>query len=258
LKVNTFIMKKIFIMLMALVMPFMYSCDEADDIIQNLGLSDAEIIAGLKEALTVGTDTAVSIVSQEDGYYKDELIKILLPPEADIIVDNLNNPLLAGLGLDQLVEDLIMKINRAAEDAATEAGPVFWDAITGMTISDGYNILHGEDTAATHFLRENTFNELFQLFEPTMQNSLDKEIIAGVSAQSTWTTLTDQYNNVANSLVGQIAGLEPVNTDLGEYVTTKGLNGLFVKIAEEEIAIRQDPLARVTDLLRRVFGSIGI
>jgi hypothetical protein len=251
-------MKKIFIMLMALVMPFMYSCDEADDIIQNLGLSDAEIIAGLKEALTVGTDTAVSIVSQVDGYYKDELIKILLPPEADIIVDNLNNPLLAGLGLDQLVEELIMKINRAAEDAATEAGPVFWDAITGMTISDGYNILHGEDTAATHFLRENTFNELFQLFEPTMQNSLDKEIVAGVSAQSTWTTLTDQYNNVANSLVGQLAGLEPVNTDLGEYVTTKGLNGLFVKIAEEEIAIRQDPLARVTDLLRRVFGSIGI
>jgi hypothetical protein len=250
-------MKKIFIVLMALVMPFMYSCDEADDIIQNLGLSDAEIIAGLKEALTVGTDTAVSIVSQVDGYYKDELIKILLPPEADIIIDNLNNPLLAGLGLDQLVEDLIMKINRAAEDAATEAGPVFWDAITGMTISDGYNILHGEDTAATHFLRENTFNELFQLFEPTMQNSLDKEIVAGVSAQSTWTTLTDQYNSVANSLVGQLAGLEPVNTDLGEYVTTKGLNGLFVKIADEEIAIRQDPLARVTDLLRRVFGSIG-
>ena len=213
-------------------------------------------MAGLKEALTVGTDTAVSIVSQVDGYYKDEVIKILLPPEADIIVDNLDNPVLQGLGLDQLVEDLVFRINRAAEDAASDAAPIFWDAITGMTISDGYNILHGEDTAATHFLRENTYQNLFNLYSPKMQASLDKDIVAGVSAQDSWNTVTDQYNNVANSVVGQLAGLTPVNTNLGEWVTGKGLNGLFVKIADEEIAIRQDPLARVTDLLKRVFGSL--
>ena len=250
-------MKKIFLILLAVSMPFMYSCDEADDIIENIGLTDSEIIAGLKQALTVGTDTAVSIVSQFEGYYKDELIKILLPPEADIIVDNLNNPLLQGLGLDQFVEDIVFKINRAAEDAASDAAPIFWDAITDMTISDGYNILHGEDTAATSYLRQQTFNELFNLYAPKMQASLDKDIVAGVSAQETWNTLTGQYNTIANSLPGQIAGLQPVNTDLGEYVTRKGLDGLFVKIADEEIAIRQDPLARVTDLLRRVFGSLG-
>lgn len=249
-------MKKLLIVFFALMVPLFYSCEEADDIIENLGLTDSEIIAGLKEALTIGTDTAVSIVSQVDGYYKDEIIKILLPPEADIIVDNLNNPVLQGLGIDQLVEDVILKINRAAEDAASEATPIFWDAIVNMTISDGYNILHGEDTAATHYLRENTFNELFQLFSPIMQNSLDKEIVAGVSAQETWSTLTEQYNTIANSLVGQLAGLEPVNTELGEWVTTKGLDGLFVKIADEEIAIREDPLARVTELLQRVFGSL--
>jgi len=250
-------MKKILIALAVLLVPIMYSCEEADDFIENLGLTDAEIVAGLKQALTIGTDTAVNIVSQVDGYYKDELIKILLPPEADIIVDNLNNPVLQGLGLDQLIEDVIFKINRAAEDAATEAAPIFWDAITDMTIIDGYNILHGEDTAATHFLREHTFTALQQLFAPKMQSSLEKDIVAGVSAQETWNTITTNYNTVANSIVGQLAGLEPVNTDLGVWVTTKALDGLFVKIADEEKAIRKDPLARVTELLERVFGSLG-
>lgn len=250
-------MKKLVFVLFALMVPIIYSCEEADDIIQNLGLSDSEIISGLKEALTIGTDTAVNIVSQVDGYYQDEIIKILLPPEADIIMDNLDNPILQSLGLDQVVEDLIFKINRAAEDAATEAAPIFWDAITDMTITDGYNILHGEDTAATHFLREHTFSELQGLFAPVLQNSLNKDIVAGVSAQQAWNTMTNQYNTIANSLPGQIAGLEPVNSDLGTWVTVKALDGLFVKVADEEIAIREDPLARVTELLQRVFGSLG-
>jgi hypothetical protein len=250
-------MKKLVILLFAIMIPLMYSCEEADAIIENLGLSDAEIVSGLKEALTIGTDTSVSIVSKVDGYYKDDIIKILLPPEADIIIDNMNSPVLQALGLDQLIEDLILKINRAAEDAASGAKPIFWDAITGMTITDGYNILHGEDTAATHFLRENTFSGLHDLFAPVLQNSLDKDLVAGVSAQQAWNTMTGQYNDIANSLVGQLAGLSPVNTDLGSWVTTKALDGLFVKVAEEEKAIREDPLARVTDLLRRVFGSLG-
>jgi len=240
------------------MIPIFYSCEEADDIIENLGLTDAEIVAGLKQALTIGTDTAVNIVSQVDGYYKDELIKILLPPEADIIVDNLDKPILQGLGLDQLIEDVVFKINRAAEDAASDAAPIFWDAILNITIADGYDILHGEDTAATHFLRENTFTELTDLFAPVLQNSLDKDIVAGVSAQETWNTLTTNYNTVANSILGQLAGLQPVNTDLGVWVTTKALDGLFVKVADEEIAIRNNIDHRVTDLLERVFGSLGI
>jgi hypothetical protein len=251
-------MKKILIVLVALMIPLMYSCEEADEILENLGLTDAEIVAGLKQALTIGSDTAVNIVSAVDGYYKDELIKILLPPEADIIVDNLDNPVLAGLGLDQLIEDLIFKINRAAEDAATGAAPIFWDAITNITISDGYDILHGEDTAATHFLRENTYSGLQQLFLPVLQESLDKDIVAGVSAQQTWSTLTDNYNVVANSVIGQLAGLTPVNTDLGDWVTRKALDGLFVKVADEEIAIRSNLDHQVTELLRRVFGSLGV
>lgn len=235
----------------------MYSCEEADEIIENLGLTDTEIVAGLKEALSIGTDTAVNIVSQVGGYYQDELIKILLPPEADIIVDNLSHPLLQNLGLDQLVENLIFKINRAAEDAAPGAVDIFWGAITDMTITDGFDILHGEDTAATHYLRGHTYDELTQLFAPLMQSSLDKDIVAGVSAQETWNTLTTSYNDVANSLVGQLAGLTPVNTDLGEWVTGKALDGLFVKVADEEIAIRTNLSHRVTDLLRRVFGSLN-
>ncbi len=250
-------MKKILIVLVALMIPLMYSCEEADEILENIGLTDAEIVAGLKQALSIGTDTAVNIVSAVDGYYKDELIKILLPPEADIIVDNLTNPVLQGLGLDQMIEDVIFKINRAAEDAATGAAPIFWDAITNMTISDGFDILHGEDTAATHFLRENTYSGLQQLFLPVLQESLEKDIVAGVSAQETWSTLTDNYNVVANSLIGQLAGLTPVNTDLSNWVTRKALDGLFVKVADEEIAIRNDFGHRVTELLRRVFGSIG-
>jgi hypothetical protein len=249
-------MKKIFIVLFAVMVPLFYSCEEADEIIEQLGLTDTEIVAGLKEALTIGSDTAVNIVSKIDGYYKDEVIRILLPPEADIIVDNLDNPVLQGLGIDQLVEDVILKINRAAEDAAKQATPIFWDAITDMSIADGYNILHGEDTAATHYLRENTFSELNALFAPQMQASLDKDLVAGVSAQDTWNTMTDNYNTVANSLPGQLAGLEPVNTDLGEWVTYKALDGLFVKLADEEIAIRNDIEHRVTELLQRVFGSL--
>jgi len=250
-------MKKILIVLFALMIPIMYSCEEADEIIENLGLTDTEIVAGLKQALNIGTDTAVNVVSQVGGYYQDELIKILLPPEADIIVDNLDNAVLQGLGLDQLVEDLIFKINRAAEDAAPGAVDIFWGAITDMTITDGFDILHGEDTAATHYLRDHTYGELTQLFAPLMQSSLDKDIVAGVSAQETWNTLTTTYNDIANSLIGQLAGLTPVNTNLGEWVTGKALDGLFVKVAEEEIAIRTNLDHRVTDLLRRVFGSIS-
>jgi hypothetical protein len=249
-------MKKFFIVLTALMIPLFYSCEEADEFIENLGLTDAEIVAGLKQALNVGTDTAVNIVSKVDGYYKDEIIKILLPPEADIIVDNMDHPLLVGLGLDQLVEDMIFKINRAAEDAAKDAAPIFWDAITSMSIGDGWDILHGEDTAATHFLRVNTYGSLYELFSPKMQNSLDKDLVAGVSAQDTWNTLTSSYNTIAESLPGQLAGLTPVNTNLGEWVTGKALDGLFIKVADEEIKIRTDITHRVTDLLRRVFGEL--
>ena len=125
---------------------FIISCDNTDeiiDIIQNPPLTEAEVVEGLKSALTVGTDTAVSIVSKVNGYFLDELIKIYLPPEADIIVENANNPLLTAIGMPELIDEMILKMNRAAEDAATEATPIFINAITAMTIQDAFDILNG-------------------------------------------------------------------------------------------------------------------
>ncbi len=249
-------MKKLFIILSLLIS--FTSCEDTDDIIdiiENVGLTEAEVIEGLKEALKVGTDTAVTTVSKVDGYFLDELIKIYLPPEADILVENTNNPLLSTLGVDDFIEDMILKLNRAAEDAATEATPIFIDAITEMTIQDAFDILNGSDTSATHYLREKTFTDLQEAFQPKIATSLNKPLVAGISAAETWNSFTILYNDIANSLVGQLAGLTPVNTELDEYVTTKGLQGLFVKVADEEIAIRNDALARVTDILEKVFGG---
>lgn len=237
---------------------FITSCDNTDeiiDIIQNPPLTEAEVVAGLKSALTIGTDTAVSIVSKVNGYYLDELIKIYLPPEADIIVDNADNPLLAAIGMQDLIDDIILKMNRAAEDAATEAIPIFVDAITAMTIQEAFNILDGADTSATHYLRENTYGDLKSTFQPKIASSLDKPLVGGISAKETWASVTGLYNEVANSIAGQLAGLTPVNTELDEHVTVKALDGLFVKVGDEEKDIRTDPLARVNDILKKVFGK---
>ncbi|MCB0806609.1 MAG: DUF4197 domain-containing protein [Bacteroidales bacterium] len=235
---------------------FFSSCEEDDSIFNSpLPLTEEEVVQGLKQALTIGTDTAVSIVSKVNGYYQDELIKIYLPPEADIIVENADNPLLQAIGVDSFIEDMVLKLNRAAEDAANEATPIFINAITSMTIQDGFAILNGEDTAATHYLRDKTYSELQAAFQPKIGASLDKPIVAGVSASTTWTTFTDSYNEVATSFLGQLAGLEPVDTQLDAWVTKKGLNGLFIKVADEEKDIRTDVTARVTDLLEKVFGG---
>ena len=249
-------MKKLIVVLSFLI--FFTSCEETGDIadiISNIPLTEAEVIEGLKEALTVGTDTAVTTVSQVNGYFLDEVIKIYLPPEADIIVENVNNPILAAIGVEAFIEDMVLKLNRAAEDAAKEAAPIFIDAITEMTIQDAFDILNGADTSATHYLRGKTFINLKESFQPKIASSLNKPIVAGISAAETWTSFTTLYNDIANSLVGQLAGLTPVITELDDYVTVKGLHGVFVKVADEEKAIRTNPLARVTDILERVFGG---
>ncbi len=246
-------MKKLIFGILVIAIAFT-ACEDTNFPIDT-GLTETEVIAGLKEALTIGTDTAVSIVSKENGYYLDELIRINLPPEADIIVNNADNPLLQAIGVDTFIEDMILKMNRAAEDAATEAIPIFVDAITTMTIQDGFAILNGDDTAATHYLREKTYTNLENAFQPKIATSLDKPIVAGVSASDTWNSFTSLYNDVANSIPGQLAGLTPVNTQLDVWVTRKGLDGLFIKVADEEKDIRTDVTARVTDLLQRVFGG---
>ena len=242
-----------------LILPFlisfpllMTSCDEVSDMIGDGALTEAEVVSGLKSALSVGTDSAVSFLAVENGYYGNDLYKILLPEEANVIIDNISKiP-----GGQSLVNDVIKGINRAAEDAAKDAGPIFVTAITDMTITEGWDILNGDTHAATTYLQSKTNSGLFNLYNPKIETSLDKDLGLGFSANSAWNTLTSNWNTVANSIVGQIAGYEPVNTDLDSYLTQKALDGMYLKISKEEEQIRLDPMARVNDILQKVFGSL--
>jgi hypothetical protein len=240
---------------LALVMIIASSCSELKKIVDS-SLSDkpltaAEIVAGLKQALQIGSDSSVNRLSKLDGYFGDAMIKILLPPEANTITQNLSKlP-----GGENLVNEVILRINRAAEDAAKEATPIFFSAITNMTIPDGIAILKGSETAATNYLKNNTSQQLFQLYQPKIKTSLEKKLIGNISTADSWNKLTTEWNKVANSVVGLLAGLKPVNVKLDDYLTQKGLDGMFLKIGEEEKKIRTDTKARVTDLLKRVFGA---
>ncbi len=215
-------------------------------------LSLTEITGGLKEALVVGTNNSSNILGATDGYYKDELVKILLPPEADIIVKNIGKiP-----GGNQLLEDVLVKINRAAEDAAKDAKPIFVNSIKNMSIADAAGILKGQDNAATEYLHKTTYNQLFELYRPKIKTSVEKKLVGNVSTGDSWNKITKQWNDVAKSVIGQMAGFQPVEIELDEYLTHKALDGLFLKIADEEKLIRKDPLARASSLLKRVFGSL--
>ncbi len=214
-------------------------------------LTNQEVIDGLKQALTTGSRSAAAGLSQTDGYYRDEMIRIMLPPEAQTVTDNLS--LIPGG--EKLIQDVILSINRAAEDAAKEAAPVFAAAVRNMSIQDGFAILRGENDAATQYLRSRTWNELYGLYQPKIKSSLDKPVVGNISADETWNTLTTQWNRVANSVVGRTSDLTTVNVELDRYLTEKALDGLFLKLAGEEEKIRTDPAARATDLLKRVFGQ---
>jgi hypothetical protein len=215
-------------------------------------LTEGDIISGLKEALTIGARKAAEKLSQENGYYGDLSVKIPLPDEARVIVENISKiP-----GGDKLMEDVVLSINRAAEDAAREVAPIFASAVTQMTITDGYNILHGADNAATQYLISTTYDQLYSLYRPKISASTGKDIVTGISAQESWTTLTDKWNTLAGSLAGRLAGFKPVNTDLDDFLTRKALDGIFLKVEGEELRIRKEVSARITPLLQKVFGSL--
>ena len=231
-------------------------------------LTSSEIVEGLKTALSIGTDSSVSATSRVNGFYKDEAIKILLPPEAEVVYEYRDKPLVKAIGLDQKIEDAVIALNRAAEDAAKAAGPVFKKAIISMSITDGLSILNGKNpsdpnqplvfdsTAATSFLQFTTIEELRNAFSPIVNTSLDKKLMANYSPNQIWNALTSSYNGVASKSFGMIKPIN--NVDLGAYVTEKALEGLFLKISEEEIKIRRDPLewakTSVGKILERVFG----
>ncbi len=214
--------------------------------------TEQENASGLKNALSVGITNAVLALNKQDGFLKDNMVKILLPKEAAIITDNIK--LIPGG--EKMVNDFELRLNRSAEDAAIAAKPIFIKAIKDITIADAWSILTAGDHAATDYLQKATYKSLQKAFQPKIKKSLDKKIVAGISTYQSWNTLTSSYNKLANSIIGKTSSLTPVNTELDTYVTQKALDGLFLKVAEEEKKIRENPIARVNDILKRVFGQL--
>lgn len=217
-------------------------------------LSNEQIISGLKEALTVSAQNAVGLTSKTDGFFKNPAIFIPFPKEAESV-----RTMAERYGLKSQTENFILQLNRAAEDAAKSATPLFVNAITSITISDGLQLLKGGDDAATRFLDTKTRKPLYDTFLPVVKTSLDKVKITQI-----WTPLWSNYNKYS-STAGAIGGLmgqgnalpKAVNPDLPDYVTKLALDGLFKMMALEEAKIRKDPAAQVTNLLQTVFGNLG-
>lgn len=200
-------------------------------------LTTAEVGEGLKEALIKGISNGSDLASQIDGYFKNPAIKIPFPPDVKKVEDRLRQ-----IGLGGEVDKFVMTLNRGAEDAAKEAKPIFIAAIKQMTINDAWAILKGEPDAATQYLKRTTSAELKNKFMPVIQNSLDK-----VSATKYYGDIVNKYNSIPL--------VQKVNPDLNDYATDMAIQGLFTMIANEEKNIRQNPVARTTELLKRVFGS---
>lgn len=241
--------------LLASAVVIITGCAELLNVLQTVSpvpLTEAEVSNGLKEALITGARNSAQKLAAENGYFGDEAIKILLPDEAKVIVDNISKiP-----GGDKLFQDVILRINRAAEDAAKDVAPIFVNSVTQMTIKDAFGILNGTDNAATSYLRSTTSNELYALYKPKIQASTGKKIVGNISTRDSWVALTGKWNSIANSMAGKIANLKPVSIDLDDYLTTKALAGMFSKVEIEELKIRKDVSARVTPILQRVFGSL--
>ncbi len=232
-------MKNIKLLLLLLISLQFTSCAELQQVLEQLpeeGLSNAQIASGLKEALNKGIDKEVTKLMAPDGFFKDQMVKILLPQELQKVDKTLRD-----IGLGQLADKGIKLLNTAASDAVKEAKPIFVNAITTMTFDDAKNILLGNRTAATDYLKQKTQNQLYQKFSPQVQKSLHK-----VKADEVWSNIINRYN--------QIPFVNKVNPDLTDYVTGKAMEGVFKKVAVEEQKIRTDISERTSDLLKKVFA----
>jgi hypothetical protein len=221
------------------------SCESTQQILTAVGqaaangngqLTSGEIASGLKEALTVGAQNSSNQLSAVDGFFKDAAIKILLPPEAQKVEKTLRD-----IGMGSLVDKAILSVNRAAEDASKSAAPIFINAIKSMTIDDAIGILKGGNFAATNYLKTKTTSSLIDAFKPVIEQSLSK-----VGATKYWSDVFTTYNKFATN---------KINPDLSGFVTGKAVDGIFYQVGLEEQKIRKDPVARVSDLLKKVFGS---
>ena len=225
--------------LLLIAFPFMLlasSCGTTGNILNNSGLSQSEVASGLKEALIIGSQNSSNRLSVVDGFFNNSLHKIWMPAEAQKVENALR-----AVGLGSHVDKAVLAMNRAAEEAAKSAGSIFVDAIRQMSIQDAVDILRSGDTAATAFFRKATTQKLYATFQPVINNALAK-----TQATQYWSEVFSLYNKIST---------RPVTTDLSAYVTQKAIDALFHELKNEEIRIRTDPAARVTEILRKVFGS---
>ena len=230
-------MKRFFALILLITVS---SCAELQGVVSQLPqggtVSELDIANGLRQALDLGIDKQVSKLTQTDGFYKNELVKILLPEELQKV-----DKALRDIGLSSLADEGLKVLNRAAEDAASEATPIFVNAVKGITFTDAKNILLGNDKAATEYLKSRTQTELYNKFNPVIKNSFAK-----VGADQIWENLINKYNNIPFT--------NNVNPDLTDYVTTEALKGVYTMIAVEEGEIRNKVSSRATDLLKKVFA----
>ena len=235
-------MKKI-ILLTLLCSGTLTGCETARQVLEgvntaygNGALTNADIVSGLRQALTIGTQNSTAQLSNVDGFFKNAAIKILIPEEAKKVESTLRS-----LGMNSLVDKAVLSMNRAAEDAAKGAGTIFINAVKQMTITDAVNILKGGDFAATDYFKSKTTAALAQSFKPVIDNALKN-----VNATKYWSDVTSVYNQFSTN---------KVTTDLSAYVTQKAMEGIFYQVGLEEQKIRKDPVARTTEILKKVFGS---
>jgi hypothetical protein len=215
-------------------------CSELQQVVNQLPqgstIGNEEIANGLKQALNMGIDKQVSKLTQTNGFFGNELVKIMLPEELQKVDKTLRD-----IGLSSLADEGLKILNRAAEDAVGEATPIFVNAVKGMTFTDAKNILLGSDNAATIYLTNATQTELYNKFNPVIKNSFEK-----VGADKIWNNLITRYNNIPLT--------NNVNPDLTDYVTQEALNGVFTMIAVEEKEIRTKVSSRTTEVLKKVFA----
>ena len=217
------------------------SCGELQQVVNQLpqgqmGIGNEQIALGLRQALDKGIDRQVTKLTREDGFFKNELVKIMLPEELTKVDRTLRD-----LGLGNLADEGLKVLNRAAEDAVGEATPIFVDAVKGISFADAKSILLGSDDAATRYLVSATETQLYNKFNPIIQKSFEK-----VGADRIWENLIDRYNRIPLT--------KKVNPSLTDYVTTEALDGVFTMIAVEEKQIRTSVASRTTDVLRKVFA----
>jgi len=227
-----------------LLVLFVFQCQELKNLeplinqtSKKRGLTESEIISGLKEALNVGAEQASKSCSNTDGFWKNELIRIAIPPELKKVKENLDK-----IGLSKQVSDFEIKMNRAAEQASGKAFPIFKDAVLSMSFSDARGILTGSDSSATLYFRQKTYQKLYDEFNPVVDAAMKK-----IQLVNLYENLITKYN--------KIPFVEKVEFDLDRYICEKTLDGLFLTLKNEEKGIRKEPLKRINTILKKVFDK---